>query len=87
MAVVGDSGLPHGSGRRDALHHRDRVRKKITEQLKQRVGEEDIIAAGPEKRVNAGRSPIAEVGRTPPAFVIMRTGTRIPAACSACSSA
>jgi sporulation protein YhbH len=51
MTVVGDSGLPHDSGRRDALHHRERVRKKITEQLKQRIGEEDIIAAGPEKRI------------------------------------
>jgi sporulation protein YhbH len=51
MPVVGDSGLPYDSGRRDALHHRERLRKKITEQLKQRIGEEDIIAAGPEKSV------------------------------------
>jgi sporulation protein YhbH len=51
MAVVGDSGLPHDAGRRDALHHRDRLRKKITEQLKERIGEEDIIASGPEKKV------------------------------------
>ena len=51
MTVVGDAGLPPDSGRRDALHHRDRLRKKITEQLKQRIGEEDIIAAGPEKRI------------------------------------
>jgi sporulation protein YhbH len=51
MAVVGDAGLPHDSGRRDALHHRERLRKKITEQLKERIGEEDIIASGPEKRI------------------------------------
>jgi sporulation protein YhbH len=51
MAVVGGAGLPHDSGRRDALHHRERLRKKITEQLKERIGEEDIIASGPEKRV------------------------------------
>jgi uncharacterized protein len=51
MTVVGDAGLPPDSGRRDALHHRDRLRKKITEQLKQRIGEEDIIAAGPEKKI------------------------------------
>ena len=51
MAVVGDAGLPHDSGRRDALHHRERLRKKITEQLKDRIGEEDIIASGPEKRI------------------------------------
>jgi sporulation protein YhbH len=51
MAVVGDAGLPHDSGRRDALHHRERLRRKITEQLKGRIGDEDIIASGPEKRV------------------------------------
>ena len=51
MTVVGESGLPHEAGRRDALHHRERLRKKITEQLKERIGEEDIIASGPEKRI------------------------------------
>ncbi len=51
MTVVGGSGLPHDAGRRDALHHRERLRRKITEQLKQRIGEEDIIASGPEKKV------------------------------------
>jgi uncharacterized protein len=51
MAVVGDSGLPRDDGRRDALHHRERVRRKITERLQERIGEEDIIAAGPEKRI------------------------------------
>ena len=51
MAVVGDSGLPHDAGRRDALHHRERLRRKITEQLKERIGEEDIVAAGPDKRI------------------------------------
>jgi hypothetical protein len=34
MTVVGESGLPHDAGRRDALHHRERLRKKITEQLR-----------------------------------------------------
>ena len=43
--------LPQDAGRRDALHHRERLRKKITEQLKERIGEEDIIASGPEKKV------------------------------------
>lgn len=51
MAVVGDAGLPHEAGRRDALHHRERLRKKIAEQLRERIGGEDIIAAGPEKKV------------------------------------
>ena len=60
MAVVGDSGLPRDEGRRDALHHRERVRRKITEQLRERIGEEDIIAAGPEKRI---RVPVKSAGR------------------------
>jgi uncharacterized protein len=51
MAVLGDSGLPRDQGRRDALHHRERMRRKITDQLRERIGEEDIIAAGPEKRI------------------------------------
>jgi uncharacterized protein len=51
MTVIGESGLPRDAGRRDALHHRDRLRKKITEQLKQRIGEEEIIASGPEKKL------------------------------------
>lgn len=51
MTVVGDDRLPHAQGARDALHHRGRLRRKIVEQLKQRIGEEDIIAAGPEKRI------------------------------------
>ena len=51
MAVVEESGLSRDEGRRDALHHRERVRRKITEQLRERIGEEDIIAAGPEKRI------------------------------------
>jgi sporulation protein YhbH len=51
MAVTADSGLPHDAGRRDALHHRERLRKKITEELKERIGGEDIIASGPEKRL------------------------------------
>jgi sporulation protein YhbH len=51
MTVVGQPGLPHDAGRRDAQHHRERLRRKITEQLKERIGEEDIIASGPEKKV------------------------------------
>jgi sporulation protein YhbH len=51
MTVVTESGLPHDAGRRDALHHRERLRKKITEQLKERIGEEDIIASGPDKKI------------------------------------
>src|SRR5919202_717183 len=60
MPVVGDSGLPHDAGRRDALHHRDRLRRKITEQLTERIGGEDIIASGPEKKI---RVPIKATQR------------------------
>ncbi len=49
--IVGTSGLPRDEGRRDVLHHRERLRRKIVEQLRERIGEEDIIAAGPEKRI------------------------------------
>src|SRR5919198_1199167 len=51
MTVVDDGALPREEGKRDALHHRDRVRRKLVEQLKQRIGEEDIVAAGPEKKL------------------------------------
>src|SRR3954470_1939263 len=51
MTVVDDGALPRGEAKRDALHHRDRVRRKLVEQLKERIGEEDIVAAGPEKKL------------------------------------
>ena len=85
MTVVGESGLPPDAGRRDALHHRERLRKKITEQLKERIGEEDIIAAGPEKKV---RVPVKGTKRWQ--FILDRDGKRAsaratanPATCSA----
>jgi uncharacterized sporulation protein YeaH/YhbH (DUF444 family) len=51
MAVAQGTGLPEDSGRRDAQHNRARVRRQIQEALHERIGEEDIIAAGPEKRI------------------------------------
>lgn len=51
MTVVDHDNLPRRQGDRDALHHRDRVRRKIVEQLKRRIGEEDIVASGPEKKL------------------------------------
>lgn len=51
MAVAQGTGLPEDSGRRDAQHNRARVRRQIQEALQERIGEEDIIAAGPEKRI------------------------------------
>jgi len=51
MAVAQGTGLPEDSGRRDAQHNRARVRRQLQEALRERIGEEDIIAAGPEKRI------------------------------------
>lgn len=51
MAVVSDSVLPADRGARDARHHHDRVRKQIGDHLRSKIGEEDIITAGPEKRI------------------------------------
>ncbi|MFQ5426885.1 MAG: DUF444 family protein, partial [Gaiellales bacterium] len=51
MPVTRERGFPSDRGRRDALRHRERLRKQIAESLRKRIGEEDIIAAGPEKRV------------------------------------
>ncbi|MEV4419928.1 DUF444 family protein [Patulibacter sp. NPDC049589] len=67
MSVVQDTALPSGQGARDALHHSDRLRRKVTEQLKRRIGEEDIVAAGPDKRI---RVPIS--GTKPWRFVLDR---------------
>jgi uncharacterized sporulation protein YeaH/YhbH (DUF444 family) len=51
MGVAQGTGLPEDSGRRDAQHNRARVRRQIQDALRERIGEEDIIAAGPEKRI------------------------------------
>lgn len=51
MPVAQGTGLPEESGRRDAQHNRARVRRQIQEALRERIGEEDIIAAGPDKRI------------------------------------
>ncbi|MBM3677312.1 MAG: DUF444 family protein [Actinobacteria bacterium] len=51
MAVVRDSVLPADRGRRDARHHHERVRRQIGDHLRSKIGEEDIITAGPEKRI------------------------------------
>jgi uncharacterized protein len=43
--------MPADRGRRDARHHHDRVRRQISDHLRTKIGEEDIITAGPEKRI------------------------------------
>jgi sporulation protein YhbH len=69
MPVTGHSGLPQDAGRRDALHHRDRLRRKLAHQLRERIGEEDIIASGPEKKV---RVPVRGTRRWQ--FIVDRGG-------------
>jgi sporulation protein YhbH len=51
VPVALDSELPADRGQRDARHHHDRVRDQIRDYLRERIGEEDIITAGPEKRI------------------------------------
>lgn len=51
MPVARDSELPADRGRRDARHHHDRVRKQISDYLREKIGDEDIVTAGPEKRL------------------------------------
>lgn len=60
MAVVEGTGVAGDQGRRDASHHRERLRREILDSLHKRIGEEDIVAAGPEKRV---RVPIRSTRR------------------------
>lgn len=51
MTVVQDPGGFHDDGERDARRHHERVRRQIAEALRERIGEERIITAGPEHRV------------------------------------
>lgn len=43
MAVTQPTGLPNRRGERDAHHFKQRVRRQITEHLKEKIGEKDII--------------------------------------------
>ncbi len=56
------------------------VRTLSIPNLRPMTAEPTTPAAGPENSVNTGRSPMAAIGSTPPAFVIIMSGTRIPAA-------
>jgi len=51
MPIARDSDLPADRGRRDARHHHERVRSQINDYLRKRIGEEDIVTAGPDKRL------------------------------------
>jgi uncharacterized protein len=51
VTVVRDPGGFHDDGPRDARRHHERVRRQVAEKLRERVGEEKLITAGPEHRV------------------------------------
>jgi sporulation protein YhbH len=51
MTIVPDGGTFHDDGQRDARRYLDRVRKAIAERLRERIGEERLITAGPDHRV------------------------------------
>ena len=51
MTIVPDGGAFHDDGQRDARRYHDRVRKAIAERLRERIGEERLITAGPDHRV------------------------------------
>jgi uncharacterized sporulation protein YeaH/YhbH (DUF444 family) len=51
VTIVPDGGTFHDDGQRDARRYHDRVRKAIAERLRERIGEERLITAGPEHKV------------------------------------
>ncbi len=51
MTVLEDPGIFHDDGDRDARRHHDRVRRQIAEQLRDRIGDEKLISAGPDRRI------------------------------------
>jgi sporulation protein YhbH len=51
VTVVQDPGGFHDDGPRDAQRHHERVRRQVAERLRERIGEEKLITAGPEHRI------------------------------------
>ena len=51
MTVVQDPGGFHDDGPRDARRHHDRVKRQVSERLREQIGEERLITAGPEHRI------------------------------------
>jgi sporulation protein YhbH len=51
VTIVPDKGAFHDDGQRDARRYHDRVRRAIAERLRERIGEERLITAGPEHRI------------------------------------
>lgn len=51
MTILRDPGLFDDDGERDVRRHHDRVRRQIAERLRDQIGDEDLITAGPERRI------------------------------------
>jgi len=51
VTVVQDPGGFHDDGPRDAARHHERVRRQVSERLREQIGEEQLITAGPEHRI------------------------------------
>lgn len=51
MTVLRDPGVMHDDGLRDARRHHERVKRQIAERLREQIGDEKLITAGPERRI------------------------------------
>ena len=51
MTVLKDPGVFHDDGERDRRRNHDRIRAQIARQLRERIGDEELITAGPERRI------------------------------------
>ena len=51
MTVLKDPGVFHDDGERDRRRNHDRVRQQIAERLRDQVGDEELITAGPEHTI------------------------------------
>ncbi|MDH5289872.1 MAG: DUF444 family protein [Acidimicrobiia bacterium] len=51
MSVLKDPGIFHDDGERDRRRNHDRIRAQIARQVRERIGDEELITAGPERRI------------------------------------
>ncbi len=51
MTVLKDPGVFHDDGERDRRRNHDRIRAQIARQVRERIGDEELITAGPERRI------------------------------------
>jgi uncharacterized protein len=51
MSVLRDPGTFHDDGERDRRRHHERVRSQIAARLREQIGDEELITAGPDRRI------------------------------------